>query len=64
MVVEPNSRNNKQKLTLPITNIIPGLTTVKCTKYLGIILDNQLSFNAHIDMLTKKLSFVGNSNHF
>ena len=37
-VVEPNSPNNKQKLTLPITHIIPGLTTVKCTKYLGIIL--------------------------
>ena len=55
-VVEPNSRNNKQKLTLPITHIIPGLTTVKCTKYLGIILDHQLSFNAHIDTLSKKLS--------
>ena len=54
--VEPNSHNNKQKLTLPITRIIPGLNTTECTKYLEIILNNQLSFNAHIDMLTKKLS--------
>ena len=56
IVVEPNSRNSEQKLTLSVTHITQGLTTVKCTKYLGIILDDQLSFNAHIDMLTKKLS--------
>ena len=54
-MVEPNSHNNKQKLTLPITHIIPGLTTVKCTKYYDYTC-HQLSFNAHIDMLTKKLS--------
>ena len=56
IVVEPNGCNSKQKLTLPVTHITQGLTTAKCGKYLGIILDNQLSFSAHIDMLTKKLS--------
>ena len=56
IVVEPNSRSSKQKLTLPVTHITLGLTTVKCTEYLGIILDNQLlSFNALIDMLHNKL---------
>ena len=57
IVVKRNSRNNKQKLTLPITHITPGLTIVKCTKDVGILLDNQLSFNTHIGMLTKKLSW-------
>ena len=57
-MVEPNSRNSKQKLTLPVTHINPGLTSVKCTKYLEITLDKQLSFNAHLDMSTKNLSRV------
>ena len=56
IVVELNSRYSKQKLILPVTHITSVRTTLKCTKYLGIILDNQLSFNAHIDILTKKSS--------
>ena len=56
IVIKPNSRNSQQKLTLSVTHFTPGLTTANCTEYLGIVLDHQLSFNAHIDMLTKKLS--------
>ena len=56
IVIKPHSRNSQQKLTLSVTHFTQGLTTANCTKYLGIVLDNQLSFNAHIDLLTKKLS--------
>ena len=37
-------------------HVLPSLSSVTAAKYLGVVLDDDLSFKTHIDMLTKKLS--------
>ena len=37
-------------------HFLPSLSAVTAAKYLDVVLDNGLSFKAHINMLTKKLS--------
>ena len=37
-------------------HVLPSLSTVTAPKYLGVVLDDGLSFKIHINMLTKKLS--------
>ena len=36
-------------------HFLPSLTTVTAAKYLGVVLDDGLSFKTHIYVLTKKL---------
>ena len=35
-------------------HVLPSLSTVTVAKYLGVVLDDGLSFKTHISMLTKK----------
>ena len=46
------------KLKFPITILInnKAIDEVKSIKYLGVIIDAQLTFKYHIDELTKKIS--------
>ena len=37
-------------------HVLPSLSTVSAAKYLGVVLDDGLSFKTHINMLTKRLS--------
>ena len=59
-VILINAKNNKMCSLLtsePLDNaVLPEFLITKCAKYLGVTLDNSLSFKLHIDKLTKKLS--------
>ena len=49
-------RQKKYEQTIPVmVNDIP-LNQVKNTKFLGVIIDENLSWKAHIDMLCEKIS--------
>ena len=37
-------------------HVLPSLSNVTAAKYLGVVLDDGLSFKTHINMLIKKLS--------
>ena len=49
---------NRVRPLEPITITVKGhtITEIKETKFLGIMLDNKLTWNAHIDYISKKVS--------
>ena len=52
-----NSQIGSKPNTVSIhQHVLPSLSTVTAAKYLGVVLDDGLSFKTHINMLTKKLS--------
>ena len=47
---------NKPKVNVTILINKKAIEEVKCVKYLGVLIDSQLTFRNHIDELTKKIS--------
>ena len=56
ILIKPKNLNNKVNSSTIISNFVPETCTVNSSKYLGVLLDNSLTFEPHIKMLTNKLA--------
>ena len=54
LYISPSSRKSSPLLTLTLDNEV--IQTAKYVKYLGILIDDQLSFKSHITYLENKIA--------
>ena len=56
MLIQPKSQGRRTNLSLILSPFVSNLLSVSMPKYLGLIFDNSLSFEPHINNLARKLS--------
>ena len=56
ILIQPKSRGHRTNLSLMLSSFVSNLASVSMSKYLGLIFDNSLSFEPHINNLARKLS--------
>ena len=56
ILIQPKSQGHRANLSLISSPFDSNLPSVSMSKYLGLIFDNSLSFEPHINNLTRKLS--------
>ena len=56
ILILPKSRGLRANLYLILSLFVSNLPSVSMSKYLGLIFDNSLSFEPHINNLARKLS--------
>ena len=56
ILIQPKSRGHRTNSSLILSPFVSNLPSVSMSKYLGLIFDNSLSFEPHINNLARKLS--------
>ena len=56
ILIKPKIRGHRTNLSLILSPFDSNLPSVSVSKYLGLIFDNSLSFEHHINNLARKLS--------
>ena len=56
ILIQPKSRGHRTNLSLISSPFVSNLASISMSKYLGLIFDNSLSFEPHINNLARKLS--------
>ena len=56
ILIQPKGRGHRTNLSLISSPFVSNLASVSMSKYLGLIFDNSLSFEPHINNLARKLS--------
>ena len=54
--MQPKTRGHRANLSLISSPVVSNLPSVSISKYLGLIFENSLSFEPHINNLDRKLS--------
>ena len=56
ILIQPKSRGHRANLSLILSPFDSNLSSVSMSKYLGLIFDNSMSFEPHINNFARKLS--------